>query len=41
MLEIRVMSKYFWLFKEDVMRFDFEVEEVDEKMVYWFMNGIM
>lgn len=28
----RVTSQYLWPFKEDVMRFDFEVDEEDEYM---------
>ncbi|KAL2213052.1 stress responsive A/B barrel domain-containing protein [Sarocladium strictum] len=37
----RVTSKYLWPFKEDVTRFDFEVEEEDERMAEWLMNGVM
>ncbi|KAK0388996.1 hypothetical protein NLU13_2573 [Sarocladium strictum] len=37
----RVTSKYLWPFKEDVTRFDFEMDEGDEHMAKWLMNGVM
>lgn len=38
----RVTSTYLWPFKEDVTRFDFEVDEEDENRVAeWLMKGVM
>ena len=37
----RVTSTYLWPFKEDVTRFDFEVDEEDENRVAeWLMKGV-
>ncbi|KAH8176588.1 stress responsive a/B barrel domain-containing protein [Sarocladium implicatum] len=38
----RVTSTYLWPFKEDVTRFDFEVEQEDEeRMGEWLLKGVL
>ena len=32
---LRVTSEYLWPYKEDVTRFDFEVDAEDEHMLKW------
>jgi hypothetical protein len=35
----RVTTEYLWPYKEDVMRFDFEVDQEDEYMCHWIAKA--